>query len=180
MTSERGPQAPPTRALVDTFREHPFVAGLDADVVALVAGCARNAVFRAGDYLLREGGEASEFHLLRHGGVALEMCVPGRGTLTFLTLGEGDLLGVNWLVPPYRWAYDARAVTLVRTLAVDAHCLREKCDADPRVGYAMMKRFLVPAVERLQLARLQCAHLFDERRYATGDPFPGEPLAGDR
>lgn len=175
MTDGHELQAAPTRAIADILGEHPFVAGLDADIVALVAGCARNAVFRAGDYLLREGGEAGEFHLLRHGSVALEMCVPGRGTLTFLTLGEGDLLGVNWLVPPYRWAHDARAVTLVRTLAFDAHCLREKCEADPRVGYAMMKRFLEPTIERLQLTRLQYAHLFDEQRYTAGDSF----AAGD-
>lgn len=166
--NEQARHASPTRAISEILREHPFVKGLDADIVNLIAGCARNAVFHAGDFLLREGDKADEFHLLRHGSVALEMNVPGRDVLTFLTLGEGDMLGVNWLIPPHRWAYDARAVSLVRTLAFDARCLREKCEADPRVGYAMMKRFLVPTVERLQLARLQCAHLFDEQRYTSG------------
>jgi len=156
----------PTRGSTDILREHPFASGLDEATVALVAGCARNAVFHAGDFLLREGAHADEFHLLRHGSVALEMNVPGRGVLTFLTLGEGDMLGVNWLIPPYRWAYDARAVTLVRTIAFDATCLRGKCDADPQVGYALTTRFLKLMVERLHLARMQCAHLYDEQRFA--------------
>lgn len=156
------------RDIADILRSHPFVAGLDDEIVKLVAGCAHNVVFPAGHYLLREGEEATHFHLLRHGSVALEMHVPGRGTLTFQTLGEGELLGANWLVPPYRWYYDARAVTLVRALEFDASCLREKCEADHHVGYEMMKRFLVPMVERLQVARLQVAHLFDEQRYASG------------
>lgn len=164
------------RDVADLLAAHPFVAGLAPETVALIAGCARNAVFHAGDYLLREGGAADEFHLLRHGSVALEMAVPGHAEIVFQTLGDGDLLGVNWLVPPYRWAYDARAVTLVRTLAFDARCLRAKCDADPAVGYELMKRFLVPTVERLQLARLQSANLFEgERRYTPADVF----AAGD-
>ncbi len=156
------------RGIAELLRTQAFVAGLDDAAVELVARCARNAVFPAGGYVLREGADADRFHLVRHGSVALEMHVPPRGTLTFLTLGEGDLVGVNWLVPPHRWAYDARAVTLVRTLEFDAACLRAKCEADHDLGYELMQRFLVPMVERLQIARMQCAHLFDEQRYAAG------------
>jgi len=165
MKAARAPAA--QRSPVDSLRSQPFAAGLTDDILQLIAGCASNAVFHAGDYLMREGAQASPFHLIRHGSVALEMHVPPRGALTFQTIGEGELLGTSWLVPPYRWMHDARAVTLVRTLAFDATCLRAKCEADPAVGYAVLKRFTAAMLQRLQQSRLQCAQLFEDQRYDT-------------
>ena len=74
---------------------------------------------------------------------------PGRAPITFETLGDGEIVGVSWLIPPYRWTYDARAVELTRAIAMDAACLRGKCEADHDLGYEMMKRFLPVLVERL-------------------------------
>ena len=34
--------------------------------------------------------------------------------LTFQTATEGEIVGVSWLLPPFRWMHDARAVDLVR------------------------------------------------------------------
>ena len=56
---------------------------------------------------------------------------PGGGTLVIETLDEGDVVGWSWLVPPYRWAFDARALDLTRAVAFDGACLRGKCDDDP-------------------------------------------------
>ena len=112
------------------IREHPFFRDLDPRFVALVVGCAKNVRFDAGEYLFREDGEADQFYLIRHGRVALEMVSPSGGALTFQTLGEGNLVGLSWFVPPYRWAYDARALELVRAVSLDAVCLRRKLDDD--------------------------------------------------
>ena len=52
------------------------------------------------------------------------------------TLHDGDVLGWSWLVPPYRWQFDARAVEHgARDRASTARCLRGKCEADPALGY---------------------------------------------
>jgi CRP-like cAMP-binding protein len=98
--------------------------------------------------------------VLRHGEVALEVTAPGRGSVTFQTLGEGEIVGVSWLIPPYRWSYDAKAVSLVRTLALDAKCLRGKCEADHDLGYDMMKRFVPVLIQRLQATRLQILDVY--------------------
>jgi hypothetical protein len=92
--------------------------------------------------------------------VALELAAPGRGALTFLTLNEGDIVGVSWLVPPYRWTDDARALGLVRAISIDAACLRRKCEADHDLGYEMMKRFVPVLVERLEATRLQILDVY--------------------
>lgn len=41
--------------------EHPFFVGLDGDALALVAGCATNVHFGAGEYLFHEDGPADRF-----------------------------------------------------------------------------------------------------------------------
>jgi CRP/FNR family cyclic AMP-dependent transcriptional regulator len=139
---------------------HPFFAGLDDAFLQLVAGCARNTRFEAGQYLFHEGDPADRFYLLRHGRVALELSAPDRGTLTFQTVPEGEIVGVSWLIPPYRWTYDARATELVRAVAIDASCLRGKCEADHHLGYDMMKRFMPILIQRLHATQLQVLDLY--------------------
>lgn len=141
-------------------KEHPFFAGLEEGFCKLVCGCATNVRFEAGDYLFRQGEAADQFYLLRHGRVALEVAAPGRGAVTFQTLGAGEIVGVSWLIPPYRWTYDAKALELVRAIAMDATCLRRKCEEDHDLGYEMMKRFVPILIERLHGTRLQMLDVY--------------------
>ena len=119
------------RTLEELVAEVPALGSLSGPHRETIAGCARNAVFEAGDYLMREDDPADTFFVIREGAVALETFVPQRGAITLQTLHDGDLLGWSWLVPPYRTAFDARAVGTAHALAFDGACLRGKCDADP-------------------------------------------------
>ena len=143
-----------------TLLEHPFFKGLAPDHGKLIVGCAKNVRFEAGDYLLREGEPADWFYLVRHGRVALELKSPGRAPVTIQTIREGEVAGVSWLIPPYRWTYDARAMELTRALALDAKCLRGKCEEDHHLGYDLMKRFMPVLIQRLQATRLQLLDLY--------------------
>jgi CRP-like cAMP-binding protein len=147
----------------EILKAHPLFATAAADHLQLVAGCARNHRFLAGEYLVREGEAADEFFLLRHGKVALEIDVPGRQPMVFATVHEGEFVGASWLVPPYRWRFDARAVDLTRAIGIDAACLRDKCEADHDLGYAMMKLFLPELVKRLNATRLQILDIYGSR-----------------
>jgi hypothetical protein len=88
------------------------------------------------------------------------VAAPERGRLVFQTLGEHEIVGISWLIPPYRWTFDARALELTRAIEVDARCLRQKCDDDHDLGYEMMKRFVPILVERLHAARMQILDLY--------------------
>lgn len=142
------------------IQEHPFFAGIEEGFCELVCGCAKNVRFEAGQYLFHEGEPADRFYLIRHGRVALQLTAPGRGAVTFQTLGEGEIVGVSWLIPPYHWSNDAKALELTRAIAVDAACLRQKCEADHDLGYDMMKRFMPVLAERLQATRLQILDVY--------------------
>ena len=152
------------KTMAELLREQAFVDGLEDDIVTLIAGCAKNVSFKPDDYILREGEPCEQFYLIRHGTVALEMFSPGRGAFTFLTVKPGEILGASWLVPPYRWSYDARALEVTRAIAFECHCLRDKCEADHHVGYEMMKRFIPTLINRMQIARLQSADVYGDAK----------------
>jgi CRP-like cAMP-binding protein len=125
-----------------------------------MAGCARIRVFEPGAMLLAEGDPADEFFLIRRGGVAIETEVPGRGAVTLETLGDGDLVGWSWLVPPYRSAFGARAVDTAHVIAFDGVCLRGKCEQDPALGYDLLKIVATVFVRRLEETRMRLLDLY--------------------
>lgn len=139
-----------------------FFAGIDPEIGAFIAGCARNHHFEPETYLFHEGEPAREFYMVRHGDVALEIHSPGRKTVILNTIRDGEIVGASWLVPPYRWTADARALTHVRALGFDAECLRAKCEEDPRTGYQLLKRFAPLMVNRLQAAHLQLLDVYGQ------------------
>ena len=140
--------------------EHPFFEGLAPEHLQLLVGCASNVRFPAGSFLFRAGDEASQFFLLREGRVALEIAVPGKAPILLQTLGEGEILGWSWLIPPYHWLYDARSVERVRAVALDGRCLRTKCESDHDLGYELLKRFAHIMEQRLQATRLQLLDVY--------------------
>jgi CRP/FNR family transcriptional regulator, cyclic AMP receptor protein len=140
--------------------EHPFFGGMEERHIELVSGCAKNVRFEKGQVILREGDEANEFYFIREGLVDVELIVPCKGFTRVQTVGEGDVLGWSWLVPPYQWRFGARACQPTRALAFDGKCLRTKCEEDHDLGYQLLKRFAHIVTERLDATRLQLLDLY--------------------
>ncbi len=146
--------------LAPILKEHAFFEGLKPDYIELLIECASNVRFDAGELIFRQGEEANRFYLIRHGRVAVEISAPGGKAIALKTLTDNDVLGWSWLFPPYQWQFDARAQELTRAIALDARCLRGKCDQDPELGYELMKRFSFIMLETLQATRLQLLDLY--------------------
>jgi len=140
--------------------ETPLFKGLDPKYIRLLAGCAKNTRFSPGDTIYVEGNLAESFFIVREGNVAIDVEAQDRGTITVQTLTTGDVLGWSWLFPPYEWQFGARAVDDTRAIALDATCLRGKCDTDPVLGYEMMKRFSSIMLTRLHATRLQLMDVY--------------------
>jgi CRP-like cAMP-binding protein len=148
------------KTVTQLLGEARFFDGLRAETIELVSGCASNVQFDPGTTIFREGEHADAFYLLRQGSVALETYVPARGAVMIETIEAGDVLGWSWLFPPYRWHFDASALTAVRATAFDGKCLRGKCAADPALGYELVSRFAQTLIERLQWTRLRLLDVY--------------------
>ncbi|MBZ5726161.1 MAG: cyclic nucleotide-binding domain-containing protein [Acidobacteriia bacterium] len=152
-----------TQTLEKIIAEHPYFAGLEPEYTSLLVGCASNVRFDAGRYLWREGEEANQFYLIREGRVAIEMMPPHRKAIVVETVGEGEILGWSWLLPPYTWRFHARAVEMTRALALDGKCLRNKCEQNHDLGYELLKRFAQIINHRLDATRMQLLDLYGKR-----------------
>jgi CRP-like cAMP-binding protein len=143
------------QSLEDVLTAHPFLAGMRPALLRALAGCAGERRYREGDQLTREGEPANELFLIQKGRIALETRVPQRGGLRLETLREGGVLGWSWMMEPYRWLFDSRALTPVHVVILNGKCLRDKCDADHELGYELLLRVARLIEQRLQLTRLQ-------------------------
>jgi CRP-like cAMP-binding protein len=151
------------KAIEDLLAELPFFSDLDPSYRRLVAGCGRNHTFRNREMLMKQGDDADQFFVIRRGKVALHLHLAERGEVTIATLDPGEIVGLSWLFPPYKVQFDARSIGLVSVIAFDAACLRDKCDADPVLGYDLMKRFTRTIMARLQATRLQYLDMYGTR-----------------
>jgi CRP/FNR family transcriptional regulator, cyclic AMP receptor protein len=147
-------------SLESTLAEHPFLKGMSDEHIQLLTGCASNVRFDPGVFVFRAGEEANQFYILREGKVALEIFSPDRGSITIQTLGKGEILGWSWLLPPYVWRFDARALEMVRAIALDGKCLRTKSEADKVLGYELLKRFAGVIEQRLVATGLQLLDVY--------------------
>lgn len=143
------------QTLAPLLHKHPFFSTCTASQVDYLAGCAKNVVFHAGDMMFEEGDNADTFYLIREGSVSVDLHTVGRGDISLCTLGAGEAVGWSWLIPPYQYQFDAKAIKLTRALAMDGTCLREKCETDPALGYTLLKSFSGVMAKRLHATRMQ-------------------------
>ena len=140
--------------------ESPVFEGLTKEQLELIAGCAHNTGFNAGERMFREGDPADTFYVVRKGRVSLSTHAPARGSVVIETLDPGEIVGWSWIFPPYVWHFDARAVDDVRVVAFDGACLRGKCESDHALGYELMRRFAGVMIDRLLHTRLRLLDLY--------------------
>ena len=148
--------------LVSVLAEHPFFQDLEPSHLELLAKFTTDARFEVGQVLFRQEEEANHFYVIRQGRVALELVAP-RGFITVQTVDAGEVLGWSWLVPPHRWRFQARAVEPTRAVALDGKRLRAECEANPDLGYQLLKHFVQIMAQRLEATRLQLADLVGAR-----------------
>jgi CRP-like cAMP-binding protein len=139
---------------------HPVFKDFDRDTLDLLAGCARNEHFRAGQTIYSEGDGADKVFLIREGDIAVEISTPQHEPIIVETLRAGDILGWSWMVPPYKHMSDARALNDVRAVSLDATCMRNKAEQTPALGYQMFKHFVPHMAVRFRAMRMQLLDVY--------------------
>jgi CRP-like cAMP-binding protein len=129
---------------------------------------AREASFAAGARIFEEGEVADRFWVVRTGGIALDMHVPGRRAVVIETVWTGELLGWSWVCPPHRWHLGAEATSPVRAWEFDADEVLELCAQDPALDHALLTYVVSVIGQRLRAARTRLLDLY-------GPPGGGPP-----
>jgi CRP/FNR family transcriptional regulator, cyclic AMP receptor protein len=133
---------------------------------------ARVVEFRPGDILFHQGENAYCMFLIQSGQVVLETSGerPASEMVSVETLSKGDVIGWSWLIPPFSWNLQARALEPTKAIVIEGAHLLVNCEADPKFGYALMKRVAQLMAHRFQSVR---KHLVVEHeRNLQGDLLP--------
>ena len=150
------------KAIEDFLKEHPFFRDLDALYIHSIAGYGRTIEFAPQETVFREGENADQFYAILHGKVAIDIHGSHRGPITIQTIHAGEIFGWSWLIPPYRWRFDARAVEATGAIVLDGKALRAECEKDHQLGYELFKRFAQVISKRLEHTRIQMLDLYCE------------------
>jgi CRP/FNR family cyclic AMP-dependent transcriptional regulator len=133
---------------------HPAFKEMAPEYLTLIASFATSQHVPAQHRIFEFDQPAEHFYIVQSGQVTIEVPAIGGEPMTIQTLGPGSVLGWSWLLPPYRWLFDARAVVATDVVAVDGKRLLAACELDPALGYVVLKRFATLMAERLNAARL--------------------------
>jgi CRP/FNR family cyclic AMP-dependent transcriptional regulator len=141
------------QSIEDYLSHHEFFSGLNDSFIKFVSDCATELQINKGDVLFKQGERADKFYLLRTGLVSVQVPAIVGPVLEIQILGEDQILGWSWLIPPYRWNFQARAVEDMELLEFDGSAILAHCEEDSKFGYELFKRFAGLMSERLDAAR---------------------------
>ncbi len=141
------------------LREYPFLDELPEDWLNKLAELGQPATYAAGHRIFVEGQRAEHFWLIGEGVVALNIDVPGRGSVLIEKLQSSSVLGWSWMFPPYRWHFDATAERTTRAIQFRGSDVLRLCHEEPAAGLDLMQRFVAVLLERLQATRTRLLEL---------------------
>src|SRR6266567_3822731 len=144
--------APDRAKLEADVAAHPFLIGMSANHIRLLADCAMRSHFEAGHVIFRESETANRFYLIEHGKVALESSALGE-PVKIEEIGMATCWVGSWLFPPYAWHFTARAVVDTTAIFFYGTILREYSEKDHSLGFELFKRMSAVMLRRLQAAR---------------------------
>jgi len=144
-----------TDAVMQELQANTLLSGLSQVQAARLVPFASEVQIGAGDVLFQQGQAADVFYVVRSGSIQVGVPAINGPGVEVQTLGPHDVLGWSWLIPPYKWAFEARSLTRSTLLRFDGKAILQECERDPALGYALMKLFAALMSARLQAARLR-------------------------
>jgi CRP-like cAMP-binding protein len=124
-----------------------------------IAAIATERVTTAGEVLFRELDGSDDLTFILAGTVSLSMRVEGQGEIALLSLGPDELLGWSAMLGQPSTA-TARVTESGSVLSIPGQPLSDLCEAESRIGYAVMKALFAAVTERLRDTRLRLVDVF--------------------
>ncbi|RFA29221.1 regulator [Alkalilimnicola ehrlichii] len=133
--------------------EYAFFSDMSPAFIEFIAKHATEKRFGREQLLFRHGEPAATFYLILSGRVSLEIPAISGPTLVVQELGPDQVLGWSWLIAPYKWDFNARAIEDTSVLEFDGQSILTYCGENHEFGYQVLKRFSGLMSERLDAAR---------------------------
>ncbi len=138
---------------LDYLANHVFFGGLSAETRRFLCECTDQIKVAKGQILFNQGETADKFYVLRNGQISIQMPAIMGPSLEIQSLGPDQVLGWSWLISPYRWSFQAKAMEDSELLRFDGKKILAHCEQDPKFGYELLKKFAELMSVRLDAAR---------------------------
>lgn len=155
--------------LAQALQESAFGAVFPAEATLSLTEVARWKSCPAGTVLFREGERGDSFYVVHRGHVTLDMCLPARGCTRLLTVGPGEVVAWSALVGDGRMTATAVTADDAELIELSGAEVLKRCEADPQLGYRVMRRLAAALAKRLLATRLQMLDLFSADATALGE-----------
>jgi len=132
--------------------EAPAFAGLSDEHKRRLAAHGEAVEVGNGEVLFRSGDPARHFFVLVDGEISIEIPAVTGPTLQVQRLSPVRVLGWSWLLPPFKWSFNARAERDSEVIRFDGEAVLEACEADPAFGDAVIEDDAALMAERLDAA----------------------------
>lgn len=139
---------------VERVVEIPFFQGLSAEALREVAAGSSYLTLERGKTVVSQNDVAEHVYFLLSGRVQCYMLFQGVDDLLVGTVSEpGSLVGWSLFRPPYRYTATVRCENDCRLLRVPREVVSSLIEAQPRLGYILLKRVASALANRLEQTR---------------------------
>ncbi len=141
------------QSIDDYLSSHAFFSGLDKRSKEFLSNSAEVLQIKQDEILFQSGGSSDKFYLLLNGEISVRVPALMGPALEIHKLQPDQVLGWSWLIPPYRWNFQALALEDSELLEFDGSIILAHCEEDSAFGYELLKIFAALMSERLDRAR---------------------------
>lgn len=144
----------------EIFQQHPFFSALSEAEIESITQCSTLVNYDPREFILRYQKPADGFWVLLSGQVVLLNHLPGSRLRPIETISAPNILGWSWLLPPFKWHFDAKAQSPVEAIKVDGLVMRDQISTNSELAAKLYPNFMSILMDRLQAARLQSMDIY--------------------
>ncbi len=141
------------QSTTEYLSSHEFFSGFNDDILKFLCECSSMHEIKKGQILFRQGENADKFYVLRNGCISIQMPAIMGPNLEIQALGKNQILGWSWLIPPFKWSFQAMAEEDSELFMFDGTAILARCEREPKFGYELLKKFAALMSMRLDAAR---------------------------
>lgn len=156
-----------TTSVRDALKRSGVFQGLDEGELERIEALCERKQFPEGALIVEEDGRGGQVFLLLTGRVDIEIRPPfdGKRAQKIATLRSGELFGEVSLVDGFLRSANARAAEACSVLSIDDSKLRAVMDADPALGFKVMKNLARILATRIRDTNMKLRNTLSEIQY---------------